>query len=259
MRTLIFGLFALASWTSHALTISLDADLLKDANGAPMPTNGLVLLVASTGDSTFNAPTPTAFVSGDDIIIARFDLSSGGFNQPGVLIDVAQSLSFTGNWKPGDPLQMYWFPTLPKNATAPGPGAPYGKFRTDANGVDGGNAWVTGNSSDTINLRFITDDANTDYHMAGSNPAAAALASLTVAGPPPPPLLAIKLLGGGSVGIHLTGIANGNYALQYINALLNTNNSWLSLSNGTADSNGVIDFTDSVSTSPRFYRSQVLP
>src|SRR4051812_22615518 len=123
MRIFILAVLTLASWTSHALTISLDADLLKTSGGTPMPTTGLVILVASTGDATFNPPTAGSFVSGDDVIVARFDLSSGGatgFNQPGVLIDVAKSLNFTGNWKPGDPLQMYWFPTLGTNATAPG-------------------------------------------------------------------------------------------------------------------------------------------
>jgi hypothetical protein len=70
------------------------------------------------------------------------------------------------------------------------------------------------------------------------------------------PNLAISLLGGGNVNIHLTGAANAPYALQYVNSLLSSGNSWQTLSNGTSDGNGVIDFQDSIGATPRFYRSQ---
>jgi hypothetical protein len=256
MRTLILAVLALASWTAHALTIQVDADLLKDSNGAPMPTNGLVILVASTTDATFSGPSTGSFVSGDDIVVAKFNLASSG--APGVLIDVAPSLSFTGNWNPGDPLAIYWFPTLTTNSTGPSAGTPYGMYTTTTP-LDGSDAWVTPQSSANIDLRFITTDSDsTNGHLAGSNSAATALASLTVGGLSQPNL-GISLLGAGNVNIHLTGVANANYALQYVGALLNANNNWQTLSNGKADSNGVIDFQDSPGVNNRFYRSQVLP
>jgi hypothetical protein len=256
MRTLIVAALVLASWTCHALTIEVDADLLKNSDGSSMPTNGLVLLVASTTDSTFNAPTSGAFVSGDDIVLAKFDLSSSG--SPGVLIDVAKSLTLTGNWTVGDPLAIYWFPTLTTNSSAPTAGIPYGMYTT-ASPLDGSDPWVTPQNSANIDLRFITTDADPNNHLAGSNQASTGLASLTVGASLTPPNLGIQLLGGGSVDIHLTGAANANYALQYVNALLNSNNSWLTLSNGKADGTGVIDFLDTPGTAPRFYRGQALP
>lgn len=257
MRILILAVLALAPWTCNALTISVDADLLKMANGTPMPTNGLVLLVASTTDNVFTPPTAGSFVSGDDIIVARFDLS-GATN--GVLIDIAAGLTPTGNWNAGDPLAIYWFPTLTKNATAPTAGTQYGFFTTNGT-PDGSDFWVTPSSSGaTIDLRFITTDADSNSHLPGSIAASAGLASFTVAGSTPPPSLAIQLLNGGSIGIHLTGVANANYALQYVSALLNANNNWSTLSNGKADSNGFLDFIDAPPlTTQRFYRSQVLP
>jgi hypothetical protein len=257
MRKLIFGVLALASWTSYALTIEVDADLLKDANGNAMSTNGLVILVASTTDSTFNGPTAGSFVSGDDIVVAKFDLSASGAN--GVLIDAAAGLTLSGNWNAGDPLAIYWFPTLTKNSTAPSAGTPYGMYTTTTP-LDGSDPWVTPQSSATIDLRFITTDSDTvNGHLPGSNAASAGLASLVVGGAAAPPQLAISLLGAGSVNVHLTGTANANYALQYIGALLNSGNSWSTLSNGTTDGNGIINFTDTPGTGPRFYRSQVLP
>lgn len=258
MRTLIFAALALASWTSHALTIQVDADLLKDSSGNAMPTNGLVILVASTTDSTFNGPTAGSFVTGDDIVLWKFNLDSSG--APGVLIDVAPSLTLTGNWTVGDPLAIYWFPTLTTNSSAPTAGTPYGMFTT-TNATDGSDPWVTPPSSANIDLRFITTDSDqVNGHLAGTNNlASAGLASSVVPGGLTAPNLAISLIGGGNVNIHLTGAANANYALQYVNALLNANNNWLTLSNGTADGTGVIDFQDSVSATPRFYRSQALP
>src|SRR4051812_3285520 len=82
---------AVATWHAHALSITIDADLLKDASGNPMSTNGLVLLVASTTDTNFAAPTPLSFVSGDDIIVGKWDLRNSDFytnhSNAGVLID----------------------------------------------------------------------------------------------------------------------------------------------------------------------------
>lgn len=257
MRILILAVLALTTWTSQALTIQVDADLLKDSNGNSMPTNGLVILVASTTDSTFNGPTAGSFASGDDIVVAKFNLNSSG--APGVLIDVAPSLSLTGNWTVGDPLAIYWFPTLTTNSSAPTAGIPYGMYTT-ATPLDGSDPWVTPQSSANIDLRFITTDSDSvNGHLAGSNAATAALASNVVGSGLTAPNLAISLLGGGNINLHLTGAANANYAIQYVNALLNSGNSWQTLSNGTANSNGVIDFQDSVGASTRFYRSQALP
>ncbi|MDB6059648.1 MAG: hypothetical protein JWO95_3492, partial [Verrucomicrobiales bacterium] len=240
----------------HALTIQVDADLLKDANGVAMSTNGLVVLVASTTDSTFNGPTTGAFTTGDDIVVAKFNLASSG--APGVLIDVAASLSFTGNWNPGDPLSIYWYPTLTTNSAGPNAGTPYGMYTTTSP-LDGSDAWVTPQSSANIDLRFITSDSDTNNgHLTGSIPASAALANLTVGGIAQPNL-GISLPGAGSVNIHLTGVANANYALEYVSALLNANTPWAPLSNAQADANGVINFSDSPGTGPRFYRSKVLP
>jgi len=260
MRTLILAALGFITWTCHAatITIQVDADLLKDSSGNAMPTNGLVVLVASTTDSTFNPPTAGSFVSGDDIVLAKFDLRSSGAN--GVLIDVASSLTLTGNWTPGDPLAIYWFPTLTTNSTAPTAGIAYG-FYTTTTPLDGSDAWTTPTAPANIDLRFITTDSDTvNGHLAGLNPPSAGLASNVVgSGNLTAPTLGVSLLGGGSVGIQLNGAANANYALQYVSALLNANTDWQTLSNGKADATGVINFSDVPGAGPRFYRGQALP
>jgi hypothetical protein len=108
-------------------------------------------------------------------------------------------------------------------------------------------------------LRFITSNSDTtNGHSSGSNPASAGLASLVVSGPPTPPQLAVSL-GSGNINIRLNGTANANYALQYVNALLNLGTPWQTLATNKADANGVIDFSDPVGTGARFYRGQLLP
>lgn len=258
MRNLILAVLAMACLTCHAtIGISLDADLLKSSDGTPMPVNGLVLLVASTTDSTFNGPTAGSFVTGDDIVVARFDLASGGTN--GVVIAFAGGLRLTGNWNAGDPLAIYWYPTLTTNSTAPSAGTPYG-FYTTSTPQDDSAAWITPSDGTVAwELRFITTDSDTDYHSTGSNPASAGLANLVVGGAPTPPQLAISLLSGNNLNIHLIGTANANYALQYVSALLNSGTPWQTLSSNKADANGIIDFSDTLGAGPRLYRGQVLP
>ncbi len=176
LRTLLAAttLALAATWQANALTIELDADLLKDASGNPMPSSGLLVLVAST-DSTFNGPTPLSFVSGDDVVVGKLDLSA--FATPGVVIDAVSTSGIIGK-----PIMLYWYPTLNINSTAPGQNTPYGSY-TDAVGIDGSMPWVGGSDAATITLKFLTQDADTDFHSPGTNPSAAGLASSTTPTP----------------------------------------------------------------------------
>ena len=158
------------------VTINIDAEKLKTDSGGLMSTNGLVILVASTNDSTFNGPTPTSFVSGDDIIVGSWDLAARGeegWGEPGVFSGVANGLY--GAWKPGNPLKLYWFPTLTLSSTAPGYGTTYGQFHSPTN-IDGGVAWITPADGATVSMAFFTEDADF-LNEGGSNPASAGLAS----------------------------------------------------------------------------------
>jgi hypothetical protein len=173
LRSLLVAATLALSWQASALTIEMDADLLKDANGAPMPVTGLVLLVASTNDATFNAPTPLSFVSGDDIILGKLDLTA--FGEPGVL--AADQIITSVPLSSSNPIRLYWFPTLNINSTAPGQGTPYGTY-TDAVGIDGSAPWFGASGNFTISFKFLTSDSNPGYHDPGSNPPSAGIASL---------------------------------------------------------------------------------
>lgn len=168
----------------QAVTIMVDAEALKNAEGQAMTATGLVILVASTNDATFGGPTEDTFVTGDDIEIARWDLSA--FASNGVLSEVTAALPFTGGWDTGDPLQLYWFPTLTTGSIKPGPGAAYGQYRHET-GLDGSEPWVTPGEADVRSLRFYTADA-AFLNDGGASPSAAGIANLSTPGEPGPQL-----------------------------------------------------------------------
>lgn len=174
---------------ANAVTITLDCEVLKDASGSAMPISGIVVLTAAT-IGTFSGPTPTSFVSGTEILLEKWDLSS--FATPGVFSDLTADLPFSGAWGSGDPLRMYWYPTLTLSSTAPGAGTSYGAYR-DSLGLDGSAAWVTPGESDTISLKFSTSDSSF-LNIGGSNSGDTGLASFTVAPVPEPGTAAVGLM-----------------------------------------------------------------
>ena len=104
-----------------------------------------------------------AFVTNDDIIVARFDLSSTA--TPGQINTIISGIALSGNWNASDALAIYWYPTLGTNATVPGAGTSYGFYRDPVanggtgTGTDGSDAWFTPADGNLINIYFFTGDA----------------------------------------------------------------------------------------------------
>jgi hypothetical protein len=191
MKRFLFAALALAvlPGAAQGLTLNLDAELLKAQLGYPMQIGGLVVLTAAT-QGNFSGPTPTSFASGTEVVLDKWDLSA--FATPGVFSDTTGDLGFFGDWNPGDPLRLYWYPTLDLSATAPGAGTGYGTY-TDLVGIDGSAPWITGAAGDTLSLKFFTHDA-AFLNAGGSNPAAAGLADLAVAPEPGTALFGLAML-----------------------------------------------------------------
>jgi hypothetical protein len=174
-----------------AVTFNLDAEVIKTSGGSPMPVFGLVVLTTATS-GTFHGPTSTDFASGDEFVLQMWDLSA--FATPGLISDTASGLSFSGGWDAGDPLKLYWYPTLTLSSTEPGAGTAYGSY-TDSAGLDGSDPWVTPGESGIVSLKFFTSDASF-LAVGGSNPATAGLAQSTVVPEPSSAaLLALSTIG----------------------------------------------------------------
>ena len=103
------ALLAFFPAVAPAITINIFSDVLKTTDiNTPMPTSGIVLLTAAT-TGTFNGPSGTSFVTGDEVILGLWDLSAVGLD--GAFADTTGDLSFSGLWDEGDALRLYWYPT----------------------------------------------------------------------------------------------------------------------------------------------------
>jgi len=195
-----FNLFiacAFVSATSLQASIFFDiqGELLKNSSGTAIPVNALILLVADTTNNGFANITDgsslalNAFLnSGDDRVLARFDLSSSG---TAGLFAEGPSLSFGGGWNETDPLALLWFPTLNLASSTVSNGTSYGLFSGPA--LDGSDAWITPTDGATGHkLYFFNADATIlPDSPPGSHAAGLGNASLTVVPEPSRSLLAL--------------------------------------------------------------------
>ena len=115
MKTKLLTLFAAllcGLTTASAVNFDLQFDTLHTNSTTKAPTSVLVLLIASTTDTTFqvcvNCITPgqslavnALFGTTDDMILWRGNAMTNGTS--GVVIE-APSVNYTGNWNLGDPL-----------------------------------------------------------------------------------------------------------------------------------------------------------
>jgi len=163
--TVLLGL-CLPFTASATVTFNVDASLLKNQSGVLIPEGtGLLILAASTTDGTFADPTDTGFFSGDDIELARWSMTTG-FGA-GIFNETTGGLTLSGSWNVGDPLQLYWFPSLTTGASQPSSGSRYGTYRHPT-GLDGSDPWVTPSDfgGPTVTLNLLTPDNGGN----GSNP-----------------------------------------------------------------------------------------
>jgi PEP-CTERM motif len=194
-KFLALACFVLGCLSAKAsVTLTLDGGTLGTSNGTPMADGGLLLLVASTTDSSFSSfldqsasTSVGSFLSGDDLIIGRFSVSSVSAGFSGGYSTVLSGLNLTGNLSSDDALQLYWFPTLTTSSTTLGFGTSYGQYRTDS-ALDGSSSgWFMPSDSMTVALNFFTQSAG------GSEADLLGNASLSTV---PEPATTVALLGG---------------------------------------------------------------
>jgi hypothetical protein len=170
--------FVFQSTGLAAVTFNFDANRLDDASGNPMLLNSLVVVVASPTDSIFGGPSGESFVTGDDVVLGKFTLDSGlgaGYFQRSVPINLND---FAG-LSTGDPLQLYWYPTLTVAATQPGFNTAYGQFRSDTPETVNHFPWAVQPDGGAYEIAFFTTEGG------GSHPASAGDASLVTPVPEP--------------------------------------------------------------------------
>lgn len=162
-----------------AATFNLAGDWLADDSGVQgIPNGSLIMLIASTKDGEFSAPSASGYVApgSDDVIIGAFTANDAG----GLLNKGSYTGSLRANYgdasegfadlDAGDPLIIRWFPTLTSanlDELPTGP-VPYGEFRsTDVlPGSDSG--WITpGSNQSTVSLSISASALGNRYDPKG--------------------------------------------------------------------------------------------
>lgn len=236
---------ALSSAPAQAtVTLNVVAADLRAADGSLMPPSGQVFLVASPGDLVFGGPSPEAFVTGDDVILFRGSLNTG---LPGVFLGTVNlSLDLFPGLTLGDPVQVYWFPTLTADSTRPGQGTAYGFYRHET-GMDGSDPWVIPSDGSLVQLRFMTASRN------GSHSNSLGYASWETTRP-----VILSLTGAGTPNVVITwsAVSNLTYRVQY---RLDFNTAWMNLIPEVTATNVTASATDqSANVHQRFYRVLVV-
>jgi len=165
-----------------------------DNTGTTLAPNGsLVLLVADTSGngSGFGSITGGqnidvgSIIAGHDLVVDQEGLSADG------LLFASPSLTTFSNWVSGDPLAIYWIPSLTPGATTVAGSVDYGLYTSSV--VSGGSAaWITPNDGDSYPpIYFSTNNGD----LGPSNaPSDAGFASMMTTPIPEPSVYA--LLGG---------------------------------------------------------------
>ncbi len=169
----------------HAsVSFTISAERLQDPSGIDMAESGVLVLVADTGGDGFQGASPTAIVTADDYLVGMWDIATGGGNTPGAFQGTTGAVSFSGDWGEGDPLAIYWFPTLSLPSEAPGEAVPYGMY---ANGtLDDTDPWSTpADGTSGHRLIFLTTDADNLLAGGGASDSADGLASNVTSGTAP--------------------------------------------------------------------------
>jgi hypothetical protein len=181
-----FAVLSLAVLTFNAqadVSLAITAGELRYDAITPMPSSGQIIVAAST-ESIFSGPTPESFVSGNDVLLFRGTIGNGD----GIFDDlITFNLNALGV-QTGNPVQLYWFPTLTSADTAPGFNTPFGAYHHPT-GLDGSAPWFLP-SDGTLSHTLTFQTAS----LEGSNPDLAGYANFTTV--PEPSTYALLLLGG---------------------------------------------------------------
>jgi len=215
MKKILLSLFStlvLCTAAKASVSLGIDAGILADSSGNAI-TNGsngsgsLVLLIASQGDSLFQAATVGSYTSGDDIVVGAFQMNyfggTGEINTTATFSYTTVGSASSSTFDAGDLLAIRWFPNITfsqfQGGTKPAAGDFYGTY-SSVGTPDGGIAWTApadgASLAVTQGLNFYT----TNSGGGGSQTPSKGYASTQVAAVPEPSTFALLGLGVGVAG-----------------------------------------------------------
>lgn len=182
LKRILISLTSLVILTaaSKAATFNLAGDWLADEKGTQgIPNGSLIMLIASTKDGEFSAPSNSGFVQpgSDDVVIGTFVASdaSGLLNRGSYTGTIQANYGDASRgfqeFDGGDPLLIRWFPTLTRDnlEAFPTGAVPYGEFRSDSVLVGSNSAWIApGSNGATVNLTISASSVGNRYNPQGT-------------------------------------------------------------------------------------------
>lgn len=196
--TLSLAAAPFARATAGDFTIFFGAGILTNSNSTPLVDGSLVILLTNGLNSSFTAPTSSAFVTGDDVLLDKFGTNSVDFGGPGGLIATLNP-SFSSALTVGQQIMVRWFPSLTLASSTPGAGTSYGEYSFTAGNTDSTAAdWLipgSGSIGPTLATTAIFGSLNPSFGQA----------SLLVAGATPIPEPSAFALLGGLAALGLAG------------------------------------------------------
>ena len=123
------------------VSIEVNAGILSNATGTPLPDSGLLQLVVSQS-GTFTAPTANSFVTGDNYIAYQFAVNGSTTSGTTGETDTTFTLNLSSDIVANEAAILRWFPGLTLASTSPGTtDTTYGQFRSNNSEGFGDSPW----------------------------------------------------------------------------------------------------------------------
>ncbi len=210
--------FFLSLNATQAITFNLAGDWLADTDGVRgIPNGSLIMLIASTKDKAFDAPSGDSLIpaGSDDVVLGYFTATdaNGVLNRGSFFYSLRTRLKDSSqgleDFDGGDPLLIRWFPTLTEEDVnaLPNGAIPYGEFRSESQLPGSSIPWVTpGSNSATVSLSVMADATGNAYNPNGSVPISALRAIQSVGD---------HIASAASAQLQLSAMANGMISITW--------------------------------------------
>jgi len=184
-----------------SLTIGGDQIFATNSNTTIATIGSTWLFVVDTQDAGFGNLSPGSITpgsaintGGSDIVVAQFTLTDNGTGGGFALTSETFNEATIPGWNVGDPLAIYWIPSLSGNTnTVVGSGVAYGKY-TDPVANGDSDPWITPADGGTVFMYFESDQSGNGPFGPANVAFNAGFSNLTTGTVPEPSTFA--LLGG---------------------------------------------------------------
>jgi len=140
------------------VSFSLDIESIAASGGSALSDSGLLVLIVDSADNGFQSPVAGTIVTGDDQIVATWDLSTQGPGTSDITL-LSGGVEYGPDWDAGDPLALLWFPGLSAANQVPSPTESFGFF-SDAGSYSSGDPWFMPVMGSFHSLKLFTAAAS---------------------------------------------------------------------------------------------------